>query len=549
MPLFLIFEFFRSDAFNPRNIQEQSSLAFEKSNTLYNIATYISNEAISGSQVFNLKTSVRELCVSATIFDWISKNFSNAPLPDISSEFSSFMSELCLLQAQELAFFSSLNEEKSLKILVRLSLGLMDLLKRVQYQLSNLKYTTLEPFMKHVEAKSTLHTFIHCLLMAEFWDTQELYDISYDLFITALKIFDTLKIENREQVRDYLKISLMRSEKEREQISYEGKKASESTIQIEPFYLAAIMNFRTVIKPYVSTFRSSFAVFYPIHIVQLQSEFESKAETISRTLERAIEEILINYGSIVSRADVKISDFILDVRNIIIGNPDVHVQSLNEILNLINSVQNVKKSMIYNNFILEDSTDLQEIWNSFKKSTETLEILKIRLVLDDSTFVQSMSPIFKDSYESIQKSLSESLEEYLKNSKKQDEMFENLKKEIKSVDLRESLLGSDNHASIINDKINSLDNSAIEVLRVIESQKKLAAHIADIWSDSIKSGSGKMITIIPNMVDISKNLDLIRNDLNEMMTKISIITENQRNNQESNNISFKSKLIDLLNKY
>ena len=524
-------------------------MAFEKSNSLFNIAAYISNEAVKGASIRNLKASVRYLCIGATIFDWISKNFSNAPLSDISSEFTSFLSVLCLLQAQELAFFLSLNEEKGLKILVKLSLGLMDLLKRVQYQLDNLNNINLERFIKYMEAKSSLHSFIHCLLMAEFWDTQELYDISHDLFTTSSKMFETIKIENRELIGDYLKVSLMRSEKEREQISYEGKKASESTIQIEPFYLGIIMDFRSIIKPYISTFNSLFAAFYPIHIVQLQSEFESKAETITRTLERAIEEILINYGSIVSRADIKIANFILDVRNSIIGNPVEHKNKFDELLKFINSIQNIKESLIYDEFVLENSDDMEESWNILKKSIDALEVLKIKLILDDSMFVQSMSPIFRESYESIQNSLSNSLEEYSENSKRQEELFANLKKEIKLVDLRESLLGADNHASIINDKINSLDNSAIEVLRVIESQKKLAAHITDIWNISIESGAEKMISLIPAMADISENLNSLNSDLKKSKEMIRDAYEKQKNIQESKNISFKSKLIDLLNKY
>ena len=38
-------------------------------------------------------------------------------------------------------------------------------------------------------------TFIHCLLMAEFWDGEQLYDIAFDLFSTSSRV---LKMQRSE---------------------------------------------------------------------------------------------------------------------------------------------------------------------------------------------------------------------------------------------------------------------------------------------------------------------------------------------------------------
>ena len=237
----------RTDAFTPHKNETQTSLAFEKSNTLFNIAAKLNNDSLSLLNTEKIKSSVRDLCISGTIYDWISTNFANAPLNDIKPDCSKILSFICLLQAQELAFFSSIQEGKGLKTLARLSLGVMNLVQSVKDCLSTASEFSSSLINQRLEEKASIHTFIHCLVMAEFWDGQELYDIAHDLFLTSSRVFENSLIKNKGPITDYLKISILRSEKERLQISYEGKKAVDSKVKLDPYFLASILDFNSII--------------------------------------------------------------------------------------------------------------------------------------------------------------------------------------------------------------------------------------------------------------------------------------------------------------
>ena len=425
-------KFFRTDAFDTSKSETQSSLAFEKSNTLFNIAAKINNETLKELTTENLKSSVRDLCVSATIFDWISNNFANAPLDDIKPDFSSFLSCICLLQAQELAFFLSVKEEKGLKTLARLSLGLMNLIQTAKEYVVNSERKGINWLNRIIEEKAKIHTSIHCLIMAEFWDGQDLYDISFDLYSTSSRVFESSAIKNKTSINDYLRISILRSEKERQQISYEGKNVADSRTKLEPFFLANILDLKSVLKPYSNSHTSNFANVYPFKIIELQSEFEAKSLTVLKTLERASDEVTAVFENLTSKLFSSVENFILDLRNKILDDKTEYLRlKINEIDNVIQELCSSKNDLLSKDISLNLKERLNELWISLEKISAMIENSKARLILNDTALVQALLPLMKGFHYERVENLKVVLSEYEGQSMKQIQLYENLKNEVK----------------------------------------------------------------------------------------------------------------------
>lgn len=421
-----------SGSFDSSISESQKALAFEKSNILFNIASKINNDALRSVSKENLKVSVRDLCISATIFDWISNNFANAPLLDIQPNFAKFLSGLCLLQAQELAFFITIQEEKGLKILARLSLGLMNLIQSVKEFVTNNSQIIPTWLHQQIDDKATLHTFIHCLLMAEFWDGEELYDIAFDLFSTSSRVFENAKVRDKSAIADYLKISLIRSEKERQQISYEGKKASNSNVRLDPFFLANILDFKQLLSPYITSHSPLFRNVYPLRVIEAQSEFEAKASTILKTLERASEEVAAAFEEMSMKFMSNTDNFIIEVRDKVVG---CGIDQLKTILNEIdvesNSILALKNRIEGNGLKLSENRYLNELWAKFETISKGFDKSKARIVLNNNAFIQTALPFMKEMYSLHEENLKATLTEYEEHTKTQFRLYENLKDTVK----------------------------------------------------------------------------------------------------------------------
>lgn len=375
----------------------QTSFAFEKSNILYNIASKTNNHAIKNFSVVSLKESVKTFCIAATIFEWISSNFANAPLLDISKDFSKFLSLLCLLQAQEIALFSSLEEKSSIKVLARLSLGIISLIRSVQENLPKSPSHDLSFLISKIESKTNLHNMIHCIIMAEFWNEQELYDISNDLFILSEKMLEPLEIglKTSISIKEYLQLSNIRSSKERQQICYEGKKASESKTKVEPYFLASLLDFKTLINSYSESYSSIFTGVYPLTVTEAQSKFDNKANTIIKALEHASEEVTENYELIRVKKNTKIEDLILELRDTSGKNIFNHSREMvmriesntESLLNLFNRIQEkYDEPSIYKESVAVLLNDeCLNIRTSLKQA-------KIHLIFSDNAFIQILYP-------------------------------------------------------------------------------------------------------------------------------------------------------------
>ncbi|KAI5953219.1 BRO1 [Candida jiufengensis] len=111
-------EFVWHDAFQNDIIHSQNSLAFEKANILFNIASLLtkySNNKYIESSANNDKTLIAEsinvLKQAAGIYDFINENFLHAPSDDLSQSTIKFLSALCLAQCQEIFTLNTINND------------------------------------------------------------------------------------------------------------------------------------------------------------------------------------------------------------------------------------------------------------------------------------------------------------------------------------------------------------------------------------------------------------------------------------------------------
>lgn len=406
----------------------QSSLAFEKANILFNIGAKLHNDALSKTRDENLKLQVKTLCTGATVFDWISSNFDHAPLFDINKPLSKFFSKLCLLAAQELAFFSAVSEQKGLKVLARISLGLMSCIKGCQNALlMDTDGHDLSYFQNCLEVKTLFHNAIHCLIMAEFWDTQQLPDIAHDLFRTAKTNLEASLIRNKTPFLDYLEMSILRSGKEKEQLFGASAKASESTVTVEPFFIATLIDFREVIAPYAATYESIFKSIYPLKVIEAQSAFENKAHSLVSTLLATLDGPENSLQLHVVNSSRTINDIVINIRNNLTGTDNlkkVRAQVQEKLADLdaflkVVSVKHPDQSADY---------DLENITQEAKNITERLEKAKLSLICSDASFVEALRMALSSIYSTYLKDLQESsatLEASIKDAQESIQEFKN----------------------------------------------------------------------------------------------------------------------------
>ncbi|KAI5959096.1 BRO1 [Candida pseudojiufengensis] len=111
-------EFIWHDAFQNDIIHSQNSLAFEKANILFNIAsllTKFANNKYIESQGNNDKSSIVEsikmLKQAAGIYEFINENFLHAPSDDLSQSTIKFLNNLSLAQCQEIFTINTINND------------------------------------------------------------------------------------------------------------------------------------------------------------------------------------------------------------------------------------------------------------------------------------------------------------------------------------------------------------------------------------------------------------------------------------------------------
>lgn len=116
---------FRCDAFDSETKIRQSSLAFEKANLAFNLASLCSKIAtamVPGEATFASMAQYYQ--AAGSVFSWMSETFLHPPLVDLQAASLRFLSCLMLAQAQECVLLKASGEGKSAGTLSRLSAAL-----------------------------------------------------------------------------------------------------------------------------------------------------------------------------------------------------------------------------------------------------------------------------------------------------------------------------------------------------------------------------------------------------------------------------------------
>lgn len=315
------------------------------------------------------------------------------------------LSQICLLTAQELAFFTALQEQKGLKILARISVGVMNMIRGCQNALPNDQSDhDLTYFSNALEAKAIFHNVIHCLIMGEFWDDQQLPDVSHDLYQAAKNNLNACDIKHKTAIQDYLSIAIMRSGKEKDQLFGETAKISESKASVAPFFVACLVDFREVIAPYAAAYESIFKEIYPMKIVEAQSVFESKIQSVSATLLSTLEEPENIIQNLTISANEKSTEFILRLRDQMIKDDDWKTKVTNiqgkiaNIDELIKLLQVKYPESSYNMDFIGTQNELNNL-----KAQITSH--KLDIIIKDVLFVESLNGLLASQHAEYVKEL------------------------------------------------------------------------------------------------------------------------------------------------
>lgn len=115
--------------------------------------------------------------------------------------------------------------------------------------------------------------------------------------------------------------------------------------------------------------------------------------------------------------------------------------------------------------------------------------------------------------------------------------------------MREEFLVSDDPSTIIDKAINGFDDSAIKILRVVESQRHLVNKCKQLWDQYMVEGSQKLSETLPGISEISPLLTATKSNLNSIRDSIFNLIMEKSENEKYISLQYKSKLIELLNKY
>ena len=182
------------------------------------------------------------------------------------------------------------------------------------------------------------------------------------------------------------------------------------------------------------SYTSLFAQVFPLNIIELQSEFEAKANTIIKTLTRSLDEVSSVFDAVTIKVFSNMENFIIELRNCVL-NDDAN--AIRKLLNEFDA-RMIKITSLKNNIELKGMTDQIEssyvngmiMIKNLEEVALNLEKSKIRLVLNDNALLQTLHSFFKEKYSLTVENITGFLSQYEEYSIKRSELLEQLKSEV-----------------------------------------------------------------------------------------------------------------------
>ncbi len=115
--------------------------------------------------------------------------------------------------------------------------------------------------------------------------------------------------------------------------------------------------------------------------------------------------------------------------------------------------------------------------------------------------------------------------------------------------MREAFLGTDNPTNIMDDQINIFDNSAINILRIIETQRNLIVKCQQYWDQNLTEGTRRTSETLPGILEVSPVLTTLKSKLNAAREFLNNFIIEKNDNDKSISLQYRAKLIEMLNKY
>lgn len=174
----LTVEFTWSESFDSSATATQSSIAFEKANILFNLATIYNN-------LGKRDRKSRDLLLSASLFRYVADNFLNPPLHDISRPTLLFFEELILAQVEEDALIKSLELKQSLSLAAKICSSIHERYSKICTKLRQNDLSALKVFLMHgAEQDHDILSLLHT--KENLWSIYRHYVLA-EMFVTNQK--------------------------------------------------------------------------------------------------------------------------------------------------------------------------------------------------------------------------------------------------------------------------------------------------------------------------------------------------------------------------
>lgn len=298
-PIKINFEWY--DSFEESSCAQQSSIAFEKANILYNLGASLCYKAYK-TAVGSERSKLFQF--SASVFVFISENFLHPPLLDISKQCLNILTSTMLGQAQESLTFSAISDGKSINTISKLSISVYELFNDAVIKLESLNSIDIKKVLQGSDPY--YHKDAYSLIVAKslVWKAISQYflaEVDYNSDSTASSLIrfknaksaiadceksefdkDSTIMKYQKDLVKIINTRIIELEKENSIMCTNHISYSKDLQKVEGVKLVKIIPIYELFKSFNSSFKDVFSKIIPLHIHEEISRYSEEKSKLLR---------------------------------------------------------------------------------------------------------------------------------------------------------------------------------------------------------------------------------------------------------------------------
>lgn len=465
---------------------------------MFQAATYLANSNLSEFKVDEARQYYRQLIAAATIYDHIAQSFADPPFVDLDPALCSTYSKICLLYAQQLAFFVSISEKKSIKTLAKISIGIMLMLNEVLHLVSAMGVEELKELYVSLCQNLKTQNLIHVLLIAEFWSLEDRPDVAITLSKSFDSVLGSAQVRDKSALQEYMTITKLRLEKE---INHSILNETNEPI-LEPFHVAEKGNIKMVLQELVPEKAEFFLPsIYPIEVIKAYSIYSNRiTEKYAKYVDFG-EKIMLRFqtlNSLRQNVSVVLKD---EIRNCIFKN-----EMAPRLKNFEENIRNMQLKLYRSSNSLESNIQ-KSLSKDFSELLEDDWYKKLKLIENPKIFDQMLAPFatrialkMDDFAKNISPNIHDKLELY------QAELT-STRAHFMATDINAQLLASQEKAKIVEEIVSEFENNLLQIYEKIKNIPKELNDFSATWTDQIQTNVDHFLHPMPELRELKPNLD------------------------------------------